>query len=357
MEHLESTHTTPGEERALRVAAMDPAVHAERVQWMHDYVVSVHERYRGLDGGEPASYIPELAMVEPDHFGISVLTTDGQGNGVGDVGVEFSIQSISKVLVYGLALEALGRERVLERVGVEPSGERFNAIVLDEESNRPFNPMVNAGAIAVSDLVPGATPADRLALVLEVFRRYLGHPVEIDWDVYRSEKSTGNRNRAIAYLMLSKGIIDDRVDETLDLYVAQCSVKVTAADLALIGATLANAGVNPLTGEVALERQYVRDVLSVSLTCGMYDYSGEWAYRVGLTAKSGVGGGIMAVLPGMGGLGVYSPRLDHLGNSARGIAVCEDMSEDLGVHIFAPEDSWLTAYRQIDTPVPSPRGR
>jgi len=174
--------------------------------------------------------------------------------------------------------------------------------------------------------VPGATPADRLALVLEVFRRYLGHPVEIDWDVYRSEKSTGNRNRAIAYLMLSKGIIDDRVDETLDLYVAQCSVKVTAADLALIGATLANAGVNPLTGEVALERQYVRDVLSVSLTCGMYDYSGEWAYRVGLPAKSGVGGGIMAVLPGMGDSGLLAPARPPR-QLRPGIAVCEDMSE------------------------------
>jgi glutaminase len=167
-----------------------------------------------------------------------------------------------------------------------------------------------------------------------MFQRYVGHPVSVDMAVFTSERATGHRNRAIAHLMLNFGMIDARVDEALDLYFKQCSVLVTCRDLAMMGATLANQGVNPLTGERAIAAEYVRDVLSVMYTCGMYDYAGEWAYRVGLPAKSGVGGGILAVVPGQAGIGVFSPRLDVHGNSVRGIRVCEDLSERFGLHIF-----------------------
>src|SRR6201999_3074856 len=175
-----------------------------------------------------ASYIPELSTADPSRFGIAVHSTDDQVDGAGDVDDQFTIQSISKVLIYGLALETWGRDRVLQRVGVEPSGEQFNAIVLDEVANRPFNPMVNAGAIATTDLIEGDGPEDRLAKILEVYRRYLGREVEVDEDVYRSELATGHRNRGIAYLMLSRGIVSEKVEETIDLYVKQCSVLVSA---------------------------------------------------------------------------------------------------------------------------------
>jgi len=270
----------------------------------------------------------------------SVRAIDGSENHVGEANDLFSIQSISKLVLYGLALEAHGRALVHEKVGVEPSGEQFNAIDFDEATNRPYNPMVNAGALTVADLVPGDTFDQRVEVVLETFRRYLGRDVEVDQTIFRSELATAHRNRAISYLMLSRGIMSERVEETIELYTMQCSILVTAADLTTIAATLANDGVNPVTGERALGEGCVRDVLSVMLTCGMYDYSGEWVFRVGLPAKSGVGGG---VLPGVGGLGVWSPPLDRFGNSVRAVRVCEDIAHDLGVHIFEPSMPWEQA--------------
>ena len=211
--------------------------------------MELHERFGPLREGEPASYIPELAEVDPDRFAIAAMTIDGERIGVGDVDHTFTIQSISKLLMYGLALETHGRDRVLEKVGVAPTGEAFNAIVLDDDANRAPNPMVNAGAIAITDLVVGDGVDERVEQVRSMYERYLGRKPEIDRAVWASERSTGNRNRAIAYLMLSRGIIEDRVEETLDLYFAQCSVLVTANDLAVIGATIANHGVHPVTGE------------------------------------------------------------------------------------------------------------
>jgi glutaminase len=233
-----------------------------------------------------------------------------------------------------LALTDYGRDYTLGKIGVEPSGDAFNSIVLEERTKRPYNPMVNAGAIAAASLVKGAGPAERLNHVLSMFQRYIGHPVEVDMAVFTSERATGHRNRAIAHLMLNFGMIDERLEEGLDLYFKQCSILVTARDLAMIGATLANAGVHPVSGERALEVEYVRDVLSLMYTCGMYDFAGEWAYRVGLPAKSGVGGGILAVVPGQAGIGVFSPLLDERGNSVRGIRVCEELAERFGLHIF-----------------------
>ena len=209
----------------------------------------------------------------------------------------FTIQSISKAFVYGLALEDHGRDYVQCKVSVEPTGEAFNSIMLDQSTNRPYNPMVNTGAIATTDLIKGANPTERLKRILEMFRRYTGHRHDVNMPVFLSERTTGHRNRAIAYLMLNFGMVTERIEETLDLYFQQCAVMVTARDLATMAATLANGGVNPVTGERALDERYVQDVVSVMFTCGMYNHSGSWACKVGLPAKSGVSGGITALAP------------------------------------------------------------
>lgn len=299
-----------------------------------DILAELHAKYRGVHDGQVATYIPELGRMNPDLFAICIATVDGQVFEFGDSTQHFTIQSVSKPFVYGLALEDHGVAGVLSKVGVEPSGEAFNSIVLDEKSNRPFNPMVNAGAIATADLVEGADLIERSARMFAMFKRYCGRELHMDTSVFLSERSTGHRNRAIAHLMLNSGMIRPRVEETLELYFQQCSILVTARDLALIGATMANRGVNPITGEVALQEQYVKNVLSLMYTCGMYDFAGEWAFKVGVAAKSGVGGGIVAVVPGQLGIGLFSPRLDAKGNSVRGIKVCEELSARFGLHVF-----------------------
>jgi glutaminase len=292
----------------------------------------IYEQFRDVLDGAVADYIPELAKADPEWFGISVVTAGGQAFDVGDSGVSFSIQSISKPFVFGLALEDHGLEGVLARVGVEPTGDAFNSIVLDERSNRPFNPMVNAGAIATADLVKGADYPDRVGRLLDMFSRYVGHEVFVDNKVFMSERVTGHRNRAIGHLMRNFGMVGERFEESLELYFQQCSILVTCHDLAVIGATLANGGVNPLTGVRAIESRYVKYLLSIMLSCGMYDYAGEWGFRVGLPAKSGVAGGIVAVVPGRLGIGVFSPRLDAKGNSVRGVQVCTELSRLFGLH-------------------------
>jgi len=319
-----------------------------------NYLNDLYEQYRSLMDGQVADYIPELALAKPEWFGVCVVTADGQVFEVGDCDQLFTIQSISKAFVFGLALEDNGREYVNSRVSVEPTGEAFNAIVLDEATNRPYNPMVNAGAIATADLIKGKNSTERLKRLLEMFQRYTGRKHDIDVPVFLSEKETGYRNRAMAYLMLNFGMISDRIDDTLDLYFQQCSILVNARDLAMLSATLANGGVNPVTKERALDERYVQDVISVMLTCGMYDASGEWCYRVGIPAKSGVGGGITAVVPKQLGIGIFSPPLDAKGNSVRGIKVCESLSKDFGLHLFneaKPErdlEQWIKGGAGLD---------
>ncbi|MDJ0615428.1 MAG: glutaminase A [Calothrix sp. MO_192.B10] len=298
------------------------------------YLNELHEKYQSLNEGAAADYIPELALANPEHFGICVVTVDGQVFEVGECDKLFTVQSISKAFMFGLALEIHGREYVNHKVSVEPTGEAFNSIVLDEKTNRPYNPMVNAGAIATTDLIEGKNGTERLKRVLDMFKRYTGRDHDINVPVFLSEKATGNRNRAMAYLMLNFGMVSEKIEETLDLYFQQCSIMVNTRDLAMLSATLANGGVNPVTKERALDEQYVQDVITVMLTCGMYDASGTWIYRVGMPAKSGVGGGITAVAPGKLGIGVFSPLLDGKGNSVRGIKVCEDLSRDFGLHLF-----------------------
>lgn len=311
-----------------------------RLAWFRERAAALHRELTPVGEGALADYIPELARVDPERFGISAMTPDGLHVGVGDHDVAFTVQSISKVVLHGLALEHHGRDGVLAKVGVAPTGDRFNAIVLDEDGRRAPNPMVNAGAIAVTDLVPGVGLDERLGVVLEAFERLLGRRPAIDEAVWASERATGDRNRAIAYLLRSQGIVGPRVDETLDLYFAQCSILVTADDLAVLGATLANRGVHPLTGEQAVPRRFTPDLLSVALTCGMYDYAGEWAYSVGIPAKSGVGGGIVGMVPGVAGIAVFSPRLDAHGNSVRGVRAFEALSQEFDLHLFDPDRPW-----------------
>jgi len=301
---------------------------------IQSYLEELHRQFAALFEGEIASYIPELTRANPAWFGIALVTVDGHVYQVGDSLQNFTIQSVSKAITYGLALEDNGVDAVLAKVGVEPSGEAFNSIGLDKETGRPLNPMINAGAIATTGLIKGGSSEEKLERILRRFEDYVGHPVTVDDEVYVSERDTGHRNRAIAHLLRNADIIDGDPEPVVDLYFRQCSINVTAQDLALMGACLANSGVNPITSVVALKNQFVEKVLSVMTTCGMYDYSGSWVYSVGMPAKSGVGGGIMAVLPGQFGLGVFSPLLDPKGNSLRALRVCEALSRDFGLHLL-----------------------
>ncbi len=299
-----------------------------------NYLESVHKDFSTLDAGAVASYIPELYKADPEWFGISLVTVDGHVYQVGDTKQPFTIQSISKVITYGIGLEDSGVDSVLHKIDVEPSGEAFNQISLEPNTGRPRNPMINAGAIAAMAFVGGENHGEKQKRILDTYHYYLGHGVEIDQQVYGSEKSTGHRNRAIAHMLRNYDIIEADTDDLLDLYFRQCSILVNCRDLALIAVALANDGVNPVTGVRALNSQFVPKLLSIMSSCGMYDFSGAWVYEVGMPAKSGVAGGVMAVLPGQFGLAVYSPRLDERGNSVRGIAVCKKISSDFGLHMF-----------------------
>ena len=303
----------------------------------------LHARHAGLRDGQVATYIPELAKADPEWFGICLATTDGRVYEVGDTRQPFTIQSISKPFVYGVALDDRGEEEVLAHIGVEPTGDAFNSISLAPGTGRPLNPMINAGAIAATSLVAGHSAEDRLARLLGVLSLYADRPLDIDTAVYESERTTGHRNRAIGHMLRNFDILTDDPEAALDLYFQQCSVNVHCRDLSVMAATLANGGVNPLRGERVVRQEVVGAILSVMTTCGMYDFAGEWMFRIGMPAKSGVSGGVLAVLPGQLGVGVFSPRLDERGNSARGIAVCRDLARELDLHLMrAPRSSRAT---------------
>ena len=284
-------------------------------------VDDVQGKYLTHTAGNVATYIPELSKANPDEFGVCLATTDGRVFEAGHCDRLFTIQSISKPFVFGMAIEECGHAEVFKRVDVEPSGDAFNAIELQTGTNRPYNPMVNAGAITVTAMIHKQHGARALEHLLDRFSALAGRRLEVDEAVYLSERNTGHRNRAIAHLLLNFGMVHEEVEAALDLYFKQCSILVTCRDLAMMGATLSNMGCHPVTGESALNMACVKDVLSVMFTCGMYDYSGQWAYRVGVPAKSGVSGGVLAVVNRQMGIATYSPRLDTHGNSRRGIEV------------------------------------
>lgn len=289
----------------------------------------LYHKYKDLKEGHTATYIPELAHADPENFAIVITTVSGEVFFCGDHEVLFSLQSASKPITYGLVLENYGREFILSKVGVEPTGEAFNSIVeLEKNTHRPYNPMINSGAIAISSLVKDEEK------LIEHFSKYVGRRLHYDEKVFLSEKKTAHRNRSIAHLLRHFNVIGDDIEESLDIYFKHCSIMVSTRDLSLIAASLANGGINPKTQEKALEAKYVGDVLSLMFTCGMYDSSGEWAYSVGIPAKSGVSGGIFGVVPGKMGIAVYSPRIDQKGHSVRGLQVFRELSHKLGLSIF-----------------------
>jgi len=303
---------------------------ADLVQRYLDQLVA---EFAPVTDGALAHYIPELTQVDPTAFGLTLSSADGFLYESGDSRTEFTIQSISKPFTYALALDLAGQDTVDARIGVEPSGDAFNEISVDQRTKTPKNPMINAGAIAAVSLIPGAGSDERFARIQDFYSACAGRPLEIDEDVYRSEKATGNRNRAIAYMLTSFGVLENP-DDVLDTYFRQCSLKVTSVDLARMAATLARGGINPQTGRRITGSRVVRRTLSVMVTCGMYDGAGDWVSAVGMPAKSGVGGGITAVLPGQLGIGVHSPLLDSRGNSVRGVLLCRALSERLGLHFL-----------------------
>ena len=311
--------------------ASSPSAGASSFQELLD---EVHQRHRQRRDGSVADYIPELARADPEGFGIALATADGRVYCVGDTEVPFTIQSISKPFVYGLALERRGEAWMRGKVGVEPSGEAFNAISLDPVSGIPRNPMINAGAIATTAQVRQLDGEGAFDQLLGYFSGLAGRRLSLDQAVYISERDTGHRNRAISHLLRNAGVIEEDPEPSLDLYFRQCAISVTCRDLAVMGATLACQGRQPITGERLLSRDSSTRMLALMGTCGMYDYAGHWLHDVGMPAKSGVAGGVLAVVPGRFGLAVWSPRLDRFGNSVRGIAVCEELSERLGLHLY-----------------------
>jgi glutaminase len=297
------------------------------------FLAQCHADIREDGSGAVADYIPELKKADPGHFGVSLATIDGHVYDIGDGNVPFTIQSISKPFVFALALEMFGGDKVEAVIGVEPSGDAFNSIRLRPD-NRPYNPMVNSGAIACSGLIYKAKGEEAFASIRTALGQFAGRALDVDEAVFESERETGDRNRAIAYLLRNYAVLEGDVDAVLDVYFRQCSVLVTAHDLAVMAATLANNGVNPVTGEQVMSPYTVARTLSIMTSSGMYDYAGEWIYRVGMPAKSGVGGGIVAALPAQLGLGTFSPPLDAHGNSVRGLKICEALSTHFGLHML-----------------------
>lgn len=300
------------------------------------YLTETLESVASDTSGELANYILELAAVDPDKLAASIAMVDGEQYAAGDSDVEFTIQSISKPFVYALALADRGYDDVLAKVGVEPSGEPFNELSLEDGSGKPLNPMINAGAITTHSLVgpPGATQGERMERVISGLSAFAGRRLSVNERVYESELEHAHRNYAIAHMLRGHGILTGDPTVAVQGYTRQCSLMVTVKDLALMAATLANYGVHPVTGEQVVPKGVVRQVLSVMFTCGMYNAAGDWATQVGVPAKSGVGGGIIGAVPGQLGVATFSPRLDGHGNSVRGVELFEQFSDDMGMHVM-----------------------
>ncbi|MCU1482053.1 MAG: glutaminase [Subtercola sp.] len=313
----------------------------ERVRLL---LTEAHERYRTVTDGHVADYIPALAAASPDLFGLAVAGVRGRTFAVGDSDATFSIQSVSKPFVFALVCDALGHDEVRKRIGVNATGLPFNSIMAIElNDDRTMNPLVNAGAIATTSLIPGATADEKWQHVLAGLSRFAGRQLSIDEDVYASEAANNMRNQGVARLLESYGrLYFDPLDAT-DVYTKQCSIDVTVTDLAVMGATLADGGVNPVTGVRVVSADTCKRVLAVLATAGLYEQSGEWMYDIGLPGKSGVSGGIITIAPGKGGVATYSPPLDEAGNSVRGQLASKFLSDLLGLNLFASAPAILPA--------------
>jgi glutaminase len=309
--------------------------HLPDPEWVRELVLEAYECYRGLDEGKVADYIPALARVPRDLFGIVVVGVNGNVMEVGDVNHLFTIQSISKPFVFALVCQEIGYLEARAKLGVNATGLPFNSVMAIElNADRTMNPMVNAGAIAATSLIPGDSAAEKWRFVQEGLSRFAGRPLELDVEVYESEAATNQRNRGIARLLESYGRMYCDPLEATDVYTRQCALAVTAHDLAIMAATLADGGVNPVTRERVVDPVVCKRVLAVLATAGLYEQSGDWLFEIGLPGKSGVGGGIFTVAPGKGGLGVFAPPLDGAGNSIKGQKVTKYLSERLGLNMF-----------------------
>lgn len=297
----------------------------------------VEEKKAWTQKGKVATYIPELGKANPHILGAAIMDLEGNLMTAGDYEYTFSIQSISKIITLALALMEVGEDRVFSRVGKEPTGDAFNSMVKLEvlRPSRPWNPMINAGAIAVASMIPGESVDDRFEKIAGLIKKMTNrHEVFYDKNVHHSEQTTGHRNRALAYFMLNEGVIDGNIEEILDLYFRQCAILLNVSDLARIGAVFANNGKCIQTGEEIISPRIARIIKTFMVTCGMYNSSGEFAIDVGIPAKSGVGGGIVAAIPGKMGIGVIGPALDEKGNSIAGIQVLEALSKEFDLTMF-----------------------
>jgi glutaminase len=301
---------------------------------------AAYTKYRNLQEGANADYIPALAKVDPKIYGIALVTPDGKVYTAGDVKSEVSIQSISKVFTMAKVIEEQGVDAIEKRIGVDATGMRFNSIVSVEFAQKALggpeiNPLVNPGAITATSMVKGANRAEVWKKILDFHSAFAGRPLKVNQEVYKSEAATNQRNQAIGALMSAYGFIKSDPAQATDVYTEQCSISVNAKDLATMAATLANAGKNPVTGKQVMKAENVPEVLAVMATAGLYDDSGKWLYHTGLPAKSGVGGGIIAVSPGKFGIAVVSPPLDAAGNSVRAQKAIADISNALGGNPYA----------------------
>ena len=316
---------------------------------VQDYLSSLVDRLRAERGGELATYIPVLAEADPERLGVAMATVTGRVHCAGDADTEFTIQSVSKPFAYAAALVDRGAENVDAAVGLNPSGEAFNELSLEEQSKRPDNAMINAGALAVHQLLVGpfAGRQERIDRVVGLMSLLAGRRLTVDRTTYESEMGASDRNFALAHMLRSHGILHDRAEDVVAGYVAQCSVLVTVRDLAVMGACLASGGVHPLTGERVLPSLVCRQVLSLMSSAGMYEAAGQWMAHVGIPAKSGVSGAVLGALPGQAGIAVFSPPLDAAGNSVRGVLAFERMSEDLNLHIMEADALGGTVVRFV----------
>jgi len=321
----------------LLAVALAPLASAQDAATLEKLAKEARAKFKDDAGGKNADYIPALAKVPSHLFGLTIVTVDGKVINVGDVNSPFSIQSCSKVFTMALVMQESGAATVFEKINVEPTGEAFNSIrAIEEGDGRADNPFVNAGAIATVSLVKAKNAQERWDKILGCYSRFAGEKLTVLDDIYTSEAATNFRNRGIAHVLFNSGNLHAEPLECTDVYTKQCSVGVTCRQLAVMGGTLANGGVNPVTKERCLDAQHVPKVLAVMTMAGFYDGSGAWAWNAGLPAKTGVGGGIVAVVPGKMAITGFSPPLDAFGNSVRAQKAIQYISEQLGLSIFGP---------------------
>jgi glutaminase len=300
-------------------------------------VDEAYERFRVVGEGDVSAVYPALAEASPDRFGICVVSVTGLSHAAGEADAQFTIMSVAKPFVFALVCAAIGAEAIRDAIGVNATGLAFNSLEAVERGDGRTNPMVNPGAIATAGLVPGRTADERWAFVVDGLSRFAGRSLALDEDVYRSASETNVVNRELVHALSQRGRVLGDPAEALDLYTRQSSIAVNALDLATMGATLADGGVNPLTGERVVDEETCRNTLAVMTTAGLYEMSGDWLYDVGLPGKSGIGGGIVTVAPGKGGLGTFSPPLDEAGNSVRGQLAARFLSRALGMDLFVSQ--------------------